>query len=462
MRTITTMFAAVIVAAMSPVAAADDAAVPDGPDDLDAMDDLDELDALDAETSPSGIRMRELRGYVAQELRSYVFDRGGAGEDEQSLSVLQLDVLVDVGSRVSVFATPRLLVDAFDTDLHRYEPLEAYASVSGARWDLRFGLLVENLGIVDAFNPLDVINRRDFGTDILDPVRLGELGVRARYRFRGGKTIGEPTVTAYVLPVWRPTELPTDDSRFSLSQSGAVFRDDMAVEPDGVDEVLVGARVEHTLTTDTANADVQYVVTRGPERMPGLVPMPLPDGGVALAPEYHGVTTAGLGFRAVPNAPGWAKLTFKTEVAYKRPYRLDSAGVLDPDDYVQYAVGVDRIIPAPLRSRDELQIMVEYLGESGASDSTAEFRPFRSDLAVRLFWQAGDFSRTSLELRGIVDVDSGELIGELTASRKLRFVHDDLELSVSAQLFDPARGEPGFLAAFPNNSNVRTRLQLDF
>jgi hypothetical protein len=36
------------------------------------------------------------------------------------------------------------------------------------------------------------LNRRDIAINILDPVVLGEAGIRLRFNFEGGDTIGQP------------------------------------------------------------------------------------------------------------------------------------------------------------------------------------------------------------------------------------------------------------------------------
>jgi hypothetical protein len=82
---------------------------------------------------------------------------------------------------------------------------------------------------------------------------------------------------------------------------------------------------------------------------------------------------------------------------------------------------------------------------------------------LRLYWEANDFARTSLELRGVADVKNGELLGEATFSRQLRFIHDDLSFKLITQWIRPDRQEQTLFSFFPdNNSNVRVRMGFDF
>ena len=138
-----------------------------------------------------------------------------------------------------------------------------------------------------------------------------------------------------------------------------------------------------------------------------------------------------------------------------------------PDDYTQYVAGFDRIFNALFTDLDSLTFTAEYLGEyiSDENDFLSLFRPFDHDVAGRLYWEAKDFARFSIELRGVVDVKNGELIGEGTIGRQLRFLHDDLRFEVAGQYVRPERDagdEPGLFAFFPNNSNVRVRMGFNF
>ena len=88
----------------------------------------------------------------------------------------------------------------------------------------------------------------------------------------------------------------------------------------------------------------------------------------------------------------WIFSLSTTEVVYKAPYRFrrNSPDRL-PDPYVQYVGGVDRLIPNLFSQQDQLTLTLEYLGEEGTDDFTADFRPFQSDVVARAFWEAGDF-----------------------------------------------------------------------
>lgn len=421
----------------------------------------------DAQASAAeGVRIRNLKGYLGTQFRSYLRDRSSAGNNEQLYFEGELEIDLDLAEAWTGFARPRFRVDALDSELKRFEPLEAYVSWAGESADLRVGQFIENWGIADTFNPLDLLNRRDLASDFLDTDRLGELGARLRLFGQGGEVIGEPTLALYAMPVFRRTDFPTAESRFSFSSPGLRFREDRSLTPSGVDQARFAIRGLSTLNTSVANADVQLAVVRGPEAFPTLSARPRGFFALDLIPEYYGANSLGGGFRAVPNADVlgdfMAEFTFKFEAVYKWLYDFEGATVAAPDDYFSYVVGLDRILDRPFGEKDQITVTLEYVAETGASDPTSLIRPFRSDAVVRLFWEANNFSRTSVEARVLYDVESGETILQTILETQLRFIDDDVRFFADWQYFHLEPTEPSVLNFFANNTSVTFGLFLDF
>ena len=427
------------------------------------------VNALDAASPGHGPRVTSVRGFL--ETRGRFFfrdrDRAASAHDGQWLQELPLEFDLDLAPALSGFFRPRFQFDAFDDDLVRTEPLEAFVTWDLGEAELRAGQLVENWGIADTFNPLDVLNRRDVAEDPLDPVRLGELGVRYRWFLEGGDVIGEPTLSAYLMPVFRRALFPGDESRWSFdprSQDGPPaprLDERLGDEPDGDDRLFWALRAQSTLTTAPVNADLQVVLARGPDRFPLFEAVPGTNGGV-VAPTYFGTTTVGGGVRAVPNLEALADYTLKAEVVYKQPFRFKGRPSDLPDDYVQYAVGFDRLFPNVLASNDLLTATAEWVGEQGAADLTSLYRPFDDDLVLRLLWQANDFARQQVELRAVADFAKREYLLEASYQTQLRDLHEDLQLEVGVRWFELDGDAPGFFNFFPNNSSVWTSLRFDF
>ena len=428
-------------------------------DELGFDDLLDDLGVAD--DSGFGGRDNALeswKGFLEVRPRTYFKARDqGDRNDEQFLVEGEFEFEFRMADDVSAYFRPRVFFDALDSDLERFEPYEAYVTFENYDGDIRVGQFVENWGIADTFNPVDVINRRDLGTDVLDANRLGELGIRYRKFFEGNDTFGEPTLSLYALPVFRETPFAPRRQRFGV---GDFFDEDDAFRPTGIDQAFFAARYNSTLMTAAADADVQLIVARGPERVPTVQP------GAVLRPVYYGVTTVGAGLRAVPNedvaGDFLSTLTLKAELAYKTPYGFDDSPVEDPDDYFTAVFGVDRGFYGVLDELDELTLTVEYAREDGAEDPAALFRPFRNDLIVRGLWEANDFARQSLEMRGLFDLEEDETVVELLYERQLRSIHPDVQLEVELRLFDAADDGSTFFSLFPNNSSLAVGLRWDY
>ena len=61
----------------------------------------------------------------------------------------------------------------------------------------------------------------------------------------------------------------------------------------------------------------------------------------------------------------------------------------------------------------------------------------------------------------MVDVKHAEIVAEATVGQQLRFIHDDLRMTVTGTYMRAAPNGQGFLTFFSNNSAVVARLQID-
>ena len=429
----------------------------------DGLDDLlsgDWVGGAEGEALKEPSMLRSWKGFL--EFRSKLYTAGNApGNETEYVLEGELELDFDLADRTTAYLRPRVRVSLRDSDANEFEPFEGYVTYSESNWDLRAGQFVENWGIADTYNPIDVLNRRDLKSDFLDADRLGELGVRWRQFMEGNRTFGEPTLSLYVLPVFRRTPFPSDQSRFSLSGLGMTFDEDAGLAPHGTEGVLYATRLQSTLQSRLANADLQLLVARGPEHMPVVVPV-----GGKLVPVYFGTTTIGGGIRLVPNSAALgdflSTLTLKAEVAFKNPYNFDNSPLATPSNYLQYVLGVDRLFPNLFISGDQLTTTVEYVGETGArdTDAAAALRAFRSDFVLRGFWEQNDFSRTSLEARAILDTQLSERVYEVIYEQQLRALHEDLKLICSLQVFN-ASDTQGLFSALPNNTNGTVTLRFE-
>ncbi|MFT7485675.1 MAG: hypothetical protein ACI9F9_001525, partial [Candidatus Paceibacteria bacterium] len=182
-------------------------------DDLDALLDGDGFGAEEPGAAKESSALRSWKGYMEFKPRVYLRDRDKGRKDQQAILKGELEFDFEFDKGRSAYFRPRIYIDLLNGDDNRFDPYEAYVTLEREGWDLRAGQFVENWGIVDTYNPLDVINRRDLGTDFLEVDRQGEIGVRYRHFLDGGETLGEPTVSLYALPIWQATRFPSQDHR---------------------------------------------------------------------------------------------------------------------------------------------------------------------------------------------------------------------------------------------------------
>ncbi len=419
------------------------------------------LDAFDPLANDEG-RFRLLRGFVALEARNFTAHRDRGLANEGALLEAEVELSLRLNRRVRAYARPRILIDLARTDLWRIEPYEAYITIGLSQGDVRLGQMVESWAIADTYNPIDLLNRRDLGIDLLDPPRLGEVGVRYRRFLPANRVFGEPTLSLYLIPVFRRARWAPEGLRLAPVVPGGRFDEDGGFDPRGNDRLFVAVRVESTWSSAWADADVQALVAHGPDRTPGLTE----DTDAVLRPAYHGLSSIGFGARVVPNADVagsvLASLTLKLELAYRHHFAFEDAPVAPPEDHVAFVVGADRTLYDVFRERDELALTVEIAGELASSGSARRARPFGSDLIFRLAWRRNDFARQSVELRGVVDLEQDESLLEISYARQLRKLHRALKMVASFQVADVPRGGSSFLARLPDNTHVSIVLRRDF
>ena len=139
-------------------------------------EDLDDLlNDLDGTQESNSKYLTGWKGFVEIKPRFYLRDRNESKNDEQLLFISEFEFDFRFAEHLTGYFRPRIYVDGFDNELRRFEPFEGYLTYKSDRWDIRAGQFVENWGIVDTFNPIDIVNRRDFATDILDPDHQGKL-----------------------------------------------------------------------------------------------------------------------------------------------------------------------------------------------------------------------------------------------------------------------------------------------
>lgn len=427
----------------------------------DFLDDLLGDGTEDSLPDSKTVFLTEFSGYVEITPRVFLNDRNDFVNDQQVLSIAELEFDLSLGNSITSYSRTGLFFDSMDNNVKRFELFEGYLSYDQEHWDLRLGQFVENWGITDTFNPIDILNRRDLSTNLLDTTRLGETGIRTRLLFEGNSLIGEPTIALYFIPWFQKTRFAPNRQRLGLGNNTISFEEKRGFEPKGHEEHVYALRVQSTLNTAIFNADIQLIVANGVNHSPLITPVNT----IELAPVYYGNQSIGAGFRAVPNTLGFlAGLTFKLEIVHNNPYKFNNTPIAIPASYTAYVMGFDRDIYKVLANQDQLTLTMEFASETGVrqADKKLFTRPFSRDLITRLYWQAGDFSRSSIELRSIYDPNNNEYIIETTLSTSLLHLHDDLKLALSALYVNPSSEQKSTFNKLPDNTSVAITLRFNF
>ncbi len=399
-------------------------------------------------------------GYTELAPRVYLKDRNSFANDEQLLSTTEIEIDATFTSNITGYLRPRLFFDLADSKFQRLELFEMYITYVQENWDLRVGQFVENWGITDTFNPVDVLNRRDLSTQLLDTTRLGEAGVRARWLFKGNDLLGEPTLSFYFLPWFQRARFAPDKQRLGLGSEAVSFEEKQEFEPDSNEAYFYALRYQSTLNTTLFNADIQLIASKGADKYPLIRPL----NSATSAPIYYGKRIIGAGVRAVPNSSNLARFTFKLEVVQNNPYAFDNTPTAIPNAYRAQVIGFDWDSYNMLKKQDQLTLTLEYANESGVSraESDTFSRAFSDDLIMRLYWQAGDFDRTSIELRGIYDLDNNEHVAEVTYATSLLKLHEDLKIELSAIYVKPSSDPSATYSQLPDYTSAAMALRFDF
>lgn len=110
---------------------------------------------------------------------------------------------------------------------------------------------------------------------------------------------------------------------------------------------------------------------------------------------------------------------------------------------------------------DVVALTVEYAGETSTSDPASLLRPFRDDLILRALYEENGFSRRSIELRALLDLEIDERIDELVYETQLRSIDEDLKLSVQVQYVDAAGPGESPLGSLADLTSVAVGLRWD-
>ncbi|WP_176594355.1 hypothetical protein [Sphingobium sp. EM0848] len=333
-----------------------------------------------------------VRGAVGVELRAYPDAPLQSGQDDdrvQPSATLSVNGSGDIGSlRYDVELFGRASADrsrSFVGDVR-----EATIGASGGKLEWKVGMLAETWGVLEAWNPVDIINQRDLSEDFQGKVKFGQLGALATTQ------AGPLSVTGYVTTMARTRRFAQNEDRLQVLPAPVLHSEfeDGRWTPGG------GVRV----TGSVAGIDLGVGHYIGPDREPELSPVIDAERFVGLAAKYNRIGQTSLDAQYVTG-----DAVLKLEVIHRSG---DSGGRFWGD-----GGGLENSFGHPFGLGGELTLYAEYYAD-GRSDN-APVTPFEHDIFVGARYDFKNISDTVVELRATRDLRWESTLLELRGTRRI-------------------------------------------
>jgi hypothetical protein len=252
----------------------------------------------------------------------------------------------------------------------------------GGVWELRAGVLRVHWGVLEAQNPLDIVNQRDLVEDWKGQTKLGQPGLELRRSFGDQAQLG-----VLLLPYFRERRLAEGRDRFRFA--GLPFADRATFDSDRGRHHLDAAA---ELKWYAGSLDVAISQFWGTSREPRFAGVEVdPRGRVALVPRYDIVAQTGLSAQWIQGDTTW-----KVELARQR----HPSGA-----FYDAGAGVEQAIPTLFGSRWSATLYLEYY------HSTRSQRPgvhattlWDRDVFLGMRLARNDFNQTEFELQSVFDL----------------------------------------------------------
>ncbi len=402
------------------------------------------------------------RGEVALESRAFRPDQNPATRD-RALAMLGRLELRHAGPHFEQKVRGFGRMDRYDRDRSMLIPEEAWAQGKSERFRLRVGVDIVNWTATEAFHPVDVINARNWDSDLENLEKIGEpmLALQARVT----ETL---SVTAMYLPVYTQPRQTSSASRLHFGLPGLPLPPRLQVDRRGrFTDRDFGHQGAINLRQIWGQADISIQALEHMDRTQPLVMQNQTGGPAPFNLVFQTVRQVGGTFQQAVGP-----VLIKIEGAYRHFVPVHDASV----DPVASPVGA-----LPDRDHGELAVGLEYgLIHRGSYESTLllegqtmlgvdaaiarQLTPFQRDILAGYRFAFNDEDSKEFFLGAIADVMDGDQF-LFTASYQQRLgeswtVRAGARVFVAPHPSDPllARG----LQAFRNAEHLRLTLTRHF
>lgn len=290
---------------------------------------------------------------------------------------------------------------------------EGFVGYKDKKLTLRFGPQLLNWTATEAFHPADVINSRNFDSNVENADKIGEPMLSASFRMGRGR------FELFYMPFRMEPLLPGSSSRLSFAPAGTALGDPLWIGRDGElgDAVTEPTQVAVRVSQTIGDADIALQFVNHQDRSQPTVALDPETGSVR--PLYAMVTHFGLTWTHVLES-----LIVKLEAAHRRFAEPSSLGRfvplgrLVPNDHTQVALGFEYGWSDD--DGEDFTLLLEGQAVIGGDeDERAALSPFQNDVLVGLRWSANDIDATSLTTGVIFDVTRLEILGNVQYSQRL-------------------------------------------
>ena len=204
-------------------------------------------------TVPRGAAALERDLVISSTFEISAFPQSGKGAQEDLAASLQVkpDLALTFSDVFQIVAAPRLRLGITDPEYNIFSLDDGYAEYVSETFELRVGYQTFFWGTVESVNIVDILNQRDFVGDFLDPDKLGEPAVRARF------LLGEHRFDLYLFSYFTPAPLPGKVNRFSFFDGARDISDD-PLYTSGAERLRQQLAVRWDQTIGSADMGLSY------------------------------------------------------------------------------------------------------------------------------------------------------------------------------------------------------------
>ncbi len=320
----------------------------------------------------------------------------------------EFDLNIQLNEAFRFKLNPRFLMDMENEDRSRIVPPrieDLYLDYYSPHFELRAGYQIFSWKTVESYSPADFLNQVDREEDLLNPGKMGELALRARYIVQFEK---EYEFEFYYLPVFQPTHLPRVGNEYyflpikkkvSTKSSEHDYTSDM-----GIYMPQFALKFGQTIFD---SFDMSLFYFYGYDRFPGLNKVG-PFSGATISQQYRPIMKAGLTFQG--QVGDWL---LKGEGVFNHLPKEVTQGdkPLKVAPYFVYTTGFEYTFYGLISPEHDLGLIVELIGDTDLLKDRMKdletFRPFGSHVFVGLRYTFNNVSDRTFLMGGFANYLTG-------------------------------------------------------